>query len=99
MSSLTHQGRQPRHSQITALALGVSAPGQLSWRGSRDMGVKIGRVERQHVRRQLEMLDRRAGDLNLPFLQLLVADLRRQSVKRLAGKRRGWQAGYSRHRR
>jgi hypothetical protein len=45
------------------------------------------------------MLDGRAGDLDLRILQLFLSDLRGQSVKRLAGKRRGWQARYPRHQR
>src|SRR5471030_2350104 len=94
MSCLTHQSCQSHYAQITSFAFGVPAPGQFSWRGRRDVRVKIGRVERQHVRRQLEMLDGRAGDLDLRILQLLISDLRSQSVKRLASKRRGWQAGY-----
>jgi hypothetical protein len=61
--------------------------------------VKIGRVERQHVRRQLEILDGRAGDFDLRILQLLLFDLRRQTVKRLPGKRRSRQARYPRYRR
>src|SRR5471030_1502433 len=99
MSCLTHQSCQSHYAQITSFAFGVPAPGQFSWRGRRDVRVKIGRVERQHVRRQLEMLDGRAGDLDLRILQLLISDLRSQSVKRLASKRRGWQAGYPWYRR
>src|SRR5471030_2614742 len=83
MSCLTHQSCQSHYAQITSFAFGVPAPGQFSWRGRRDVRVKIGRVERQHVRRQLEMLDGRAGDLDLRILQLLISDLRSQSVKRL----------------
>jgi hypothetical protein len=99
MSCLTHQSRQSHHTQIASLAFGVPAPGQFSWCGSRDVRIEIGRIERQHVRRQLKMLDGRAGDLDLRILQLLIGDLRRQSVKRLAGKRRGGEAGHPRYRR
>src|SRR6266404_5386246 len=99
MPCLTDQSRQSHHAQIASLALGVPAPGQFSWGGSRDVRIKIGRVERQHVRRQLEMLDGRAGDLDLRTLQLLIGDLRGQSVKRLSGKCSGWQARYPRYRR
>ena len=62
MSGLTHQSRQSHHTQVTSLALGVPTPGQLTGRGGRDVSVKIGCVKRQHVHRQLEMLDGRAGD-------------------------------------
>ena len=92
MSGLTHQSRQSHHTQITSLALGVAAPRQFAWRGRRDVRVKVGRVERQHVRRQLEMADGRAGDLDLRILQLRIGHLRGQSMKRLSAKRSGRQA-------
>src|SRR5258708_702077 len=97
MSCLTHQSRQSHYPQIASLAFGMPAPGQLAWCGSRDVRVEIGRVERQHVRRQLEMLDGGASDLDLRILQLFIRDLRGQSVKRLAGKRGRWEAGYPRY--
>jgi hypothetical protein len=96
MSRLAHQGRQSHHPQIAALALGVAALGQFSGGGGRDVGVEVGRVERQHVRRQREAPDGRAGDLDLRLLQLLLGDLGGQPVERLPGEGRGRQARYPR---
>jgi hypothetical protein len=95
MSGFTHQSRQPHHPQIASLALGVAATRQFPWCRSGDMRVKVGRVERQHIRRQLEAPNYRAGDLDLRPLQLLLRDLGGQSVKRLPGERGGRQARHA----
>ena len=89
MPRLTNQSRQSHHAQIASFALGVAAARQFSWCGGRHVRIKIGCVERQHIRRQLEVPDNRAGDLHLRFLQLLIVDLCGQPVKRLPGERRG----------
>jgi hypothetical protein len=54
--------------------------------------VQRGRVERQRVRRQREMPNGGAGDLDLRILQLCIGNLRGQPMKNLAGKRRRRQA-------
>jgi hypothetical protein len=53
----------------------VAAARQLACGGGCDIRVKVGRVERQHVRRHLEAPDYGAGDLDLGLLQLFVGDL------------------------
>ena len=95
MSRLAHQSRQSDHPQIASLALGVAAARQLPWCSGGDMRVKVGRVERQHVRRQLEAPNDRAGDLDLRLLQLFIRDLGGQSMKRLPGKPGGRQARHA----
>ena len=89
MSGLTNQSRQSHYAQILSLALGVAPPRQLSRSRGGDIRVKVGGVEGQHIRRQLETPDSRAGDLDLRSLQLLIGDLRGQPVKRLPRERRG----------
>ena len=54
--------------------------------------VQRGRVERQHVRRQREMPNGGAGDLDLRILQLCIGNLRGPPMKNLAGKCRRRQA-------
>ena len=54
--------------------------------------VQRGRVERRRVRRQREMPNGGAGDLDLRILQLCIGNLRGQPMKNLAGKRRRRQA-------
>ena len=46
--------------------------------------VQRGRVERQHVRRQREMPNGGAGDLDLRILQLCIGNLRGSPMKNLA---------------
>ena len=96
MSRLAHQSRQSDHPQIAAFALGVAAARQFPRCGGGDMRVKVGRVERQHVGRQLEAPNDRTGDLNLRLLQLCIRDLGGQAVKRLPGELEGWQTRHAR---
>jgi hypothetical protein len=97
MACLTHQSRQSYHAQIASFALGFAAACQFSWSGGGDVRVKVGGIERQHVGRQFEVPDGRAGDLDLRLLQVLISDLRGQPVKRLPGESRGRQARHPRY--
>ncbi len=97
MSRLTHQGRQSDHAQIPSFALGVAAARQFSWCGGCDMRVKVRRVERQHIRRQLEAPDDGASDVDLCLLQMCIRHLGGKPVKRLPGKRGSWQTRHARN--
>ena len=97
LSGLTHQHRQAHHPQVAPFAFRVSAARQGSGSRGRNVRVKVRRIERQHVRRQLEPPHRRPRQFDLRPLQVLVRDLRRQAMKSLPAKRRGGQAGHPRH--
>src|SRR5262249_11226513 len=98
VTSLADQDPQPDHPEVTALALGVAAPRQLSLRGRCDMRVEIRGVERQHVGGKLEAPDRSLRERNLRRFQLLFGHLLGNAIERLARElrgrqtRRSWQA-------
>jgi hypothetical protein len=65
VSGLAHQDPKPDHAKVTPLALCMPTASQRA-RGRRgDVGVEVGRVERQHIRRQAEPAHRRLCDRNL----------------------------------
>ena len=83
MPRLADQDAQPHHAQILALALGVSALGELTRRQGGDVGVEVRGVEREHVRRQLEPGDGRLRDRHLRLLQFALGNLLGDAMKRL----------------
>ena len=92
LPGLAHQDSQPHHAQILALALGVTALGQLAWRRRCNVRIKVRGVEREHVGRKLKARHGRLGDRHLGLLKLDVADLLGHAMKRLASERRSRQA-------
>ena len=96
MTGLTDQYPDSHDPQVVAFALGMSASRQRSGRRRRDMGVEVRRVERQHIGRQFEALDRCPGECNLRRFQSLVRYALGNAMECLAGKLRGTQTRHSR---
>src|SRR6266571_2309613 len=98
VAGLAHQQSEPHDAQVVALALRMPPLSEFSRRCRRDVRVEVRRVERQHIRRQFEVLHRSTRDLDLRGVDLRRGNTGCEPVERLATEGTCWKARDSRQR-
>src|SRR5216110_323452 len=92
MAGLAYQQSEPDDAQVVSLALRMSPLGEFARGRRRDMRVEVRRVERKHVRRQLERLHRSAREIDLCDVDLIRSYPGREAVERLTTEGTCWEA-------